>query len=84
MTQAYVAKSTIAPLNIPAIIKKMDCSQKYGEDLQNFVAFSEYMNFKQQLNLKLKDFKGQLIWKCPFGVIIWTKIPTKSFQGFLP
>ena len=28
--------------------------------------------------------KGQLISKCPFGVIIWTKIPTKFFPGFLP
>ena len=29
-------------------------------------------------------FKGQLISKCPFGVIVWTKIPTKMFPGFLP
>ena len=28
--------------------------------------------------------KGQLISKCPFGVIVWTKIPTKFFPGFLP
>ena len=28
--------------------------------------------------------KGQLISKCPFGVIIWTKIPTKKFNKFLP
>ena len=28
--------------------------------------------------------KGQLISKCPFGVIIWTKIPTKLFPRFLP
>ena len=28
--------------------------------------------------------KGQLISKCPFGVIVWTKIPTKNFPGFLP
>ena len=27
---------------------------------------------------------GQLISKCPFGVIIWTKIRTKSFPGILP
>ena len=23
--------------------------------------------------------KGQLISKCPFGVIVWTKMPTKYF-----
>ena len=28
--------------------------------------------------------KGKLISKCPFGVIVWTKIPTKFFPGFLP
>ena len=28
--------------------------------------------------------KGQLISKCPFSVIIWTKIPTKNFPRFLP
>ena len=28
--------------------------------------------------------KGQLISKCPFGVIVWTQIPTNFFSGFLP
>ena len=28
--------------------------------------------------------KGQLISKCPFGVIIWTKIPTKNLTNFCP
>ena len=28
--------------------------------------------------------KGQLISKCPFGVIVWNKIPTKKFDQFLP
>ena len=28
--------------------------------------------------------KGQLISKCPLGVIVWTKIPTKKFPRFLP
>ena len=28
--------------------------------------------------------KGQSISKCPFGVIVWTKIPTKIFPRFLP
>ena len=28
--------------------------------------------------------KGQLISKCPFGVIVWTKIPTKRFDKFCP
>ena len=33
---------------------------------------------------KLVLAKGQLISKCPFGVIVWTKIPTKEFDKFLP
>ena len=28
--------------------------------------------------------KVQLISKCPFGVIVWTKIPTKLFLDFCP
>ena len=28
--------------------------------------------------------KGQLMSKCPFGVIVSTKKPTKFLQGFLP
>ena len=28
--------------------------------------------------------KGQLIYKCPFGIIVWTKIPTKLFLDFCP
>ena len=28
--------------------------------------------------------KGQLISKCPYSVIIWTKIPTKLFKDFCP
>ena len=28
--------------------------------------------------------KGQLISKCPFGDIVWTKIPTKFFPEILP
>ena len=30
------------------------------------------------------DTKGQFISKCPFGVIVWTKIPTNCFENFCP
>ena len=36
-----------------------------------------------QLQSEEDSTKGQLISKCPFGVIIWTKIPTKKFDNFL-
>ena len=28
--------------------------------------------------------KGQFISKRPFGIIVWTKIPGKNFDKFLP
>ena len=31
-----------------------------------------------------RNFKGQLISKCPFGLIVWTKIPKKKFDKFCP
>ena len=34
--------------------------------------------------LKIGRFKGQLISKCPFGFIVWTKLPTKLFLNFCP
>ena len=30
------------------------------------------------------QIKGQLISKCLFGVIVWTKEPTKIFKNFCP
>ena len=36
------------------------------------------------VHLNCSDTKGQLISKCPFGVIIWTKIPTKKFDNICP
>ena len=32
----------------------------------------------------INSIKGQLISKCPFGVIVWTKIPTEKFDNFCP
>ena len=33
---------------------------------------------------KVSTTKGQLISKCPFGVIVSTKIPTEKFDNFCP
>ena len=48
--------------------------------IRNFVKYSE----RSALLAHLLYTKGQLISKCPFSVIVWTKIPTKFFPGFLP
>ena len=37
-----------------------------------------------QGNINLSSCKGRLISKCPFGIIVWTKIPTKLFLDFCP
>ena len=39
--------------------------------------------FKFCCLLKISD-KGQMISKCLYGVIVWTKKPTNFFPGFLP
>ena len=42
---------------------------------------------KREVALKLIDpsiLKGKLISKCPFSIIVWTKIPTKLFLDFCP
>ena len=49
--------------------------------LMNALGFVNLHNLYRFLNFL---DKGQLISKCPFGVIVWTKIPTKKFPRFLP
>ena len=52
---------------------------------------SSDITIKEELKIDTNDAltneissKGQLISKCPLGVIVWTEIPTKNFPGFLP
>ena len=47
---------------------------------RNFWDFGPYRN---EENVILHT-NGQLISKFPFGVIVWTKIPTKKFDKFCP
>ena len=47
------------------------------------VHFFSPNNFRNKIPFQLNG-KGHLISKCPFGVIVWTKIPMKFFQRFLP
>jgi hypothetical protein len=46
--------------------------------------FIRRKKWQQQISEILFFTKGQLISKCLFGVIAWTKKPTKFFPGFLP
>ena len=45
----------------------------------------EWVRFLSFVDVTFSEFaKGQLISKCPFDAIVWTKIPTKKIPGFLP
>ena len=56
-------------------------STSQSSSASSIYSTNRYLNFELLNNILLK---GQLISKCPFGVIVWTKIPTKFFPGFLP
>ena len=51
----------------------------YSHDPENSQTF-----YARQSSTTQWSVKGQLISKCPFGVMVCTKIPTKFFPGFLP
>ena len=50
----------------------------------DFARKGTFMAGLSAIDIALWDIKGQLISKCPFGVIVWTKIPTNVFPRFLP
>ena len=51
---------------------------------QNLLRYISFKTMPVQNLLRYISFKGQLISKCPFGVIDSTKIPTKILKGFMP
>ena len=53
-----------------------DCHKEY----KNLDTLRQHKKVKKHMEYS----KGQLILKCLFGVIVWTKKPTKFFPGFLP
>ena len=46
--------------------------------------FYPSVNITLQITFTESLIKGQLISKCPFGVIVSTKIQTKKFDNFCP
>ena len=46
--------------------------------------FGTYLLNSSEFVGKTSFAKGQLISKCPFGIIVSTKIPTKKFDNFCP
>ena len=59
---------------------KMSCRQKYKKKGKK----PGGIKVSDVAGKKMINHKGQLISKCPFAVIIWTKIPTIFYLRFLP
>jgi hypothetical protein len=55
--------------------------QSHPESMNKIQGASPILQIMAKLAVLVK---GQLISKCLFGVIIWTKKPAKFFPGFLP
>ena len=70
------------PNNYPAPDEVInDFLNNLGVDNQQISEQIDQTTFQRETHTPVK---GQLISKCPFGVIVWTKIPTKNFPKFLP
>jgi hypothetical protein len=60
----------------------VDCFQILVSNQINYLRTKEVFN--RAVTYQPALAKGQLISKCPFGVIASTKIPTKKFDNFCP
>ena len=58
-------------------------NEKCTSDTEQVLMNEEFAIHTQTYILSILT-KGQLISKCPFGVIVSTKIPTKKFDNFCP
>ena len=65
-------------VDLPCVINQAECgdfhSIKWYKENRRVYVYSPIANFA----------KGQLIWKCLFGVFKSSKKPTNIFPGFLP
>ena len=60
--------------------------QRSSNEEQTFESLEHYFasRLQEDKNTKSDPTKGQLISKCPFGVIVWTNIQTKKLTNFCP
>ena len=73
------------PYNTETILKMFCVMEQHIEKRRQVLCLvwaQQYQRKSQYVILGL--LKGQLISKCPFGIIVWTKIPTKLFLDFCP
>ena len=64
-------------INSDNFLQNLNNQGEENQDTDFFEDIIDYQDFEEPT-------KGQLISKCPFGVIIWTRIPTKKFDKFCP
>ena len=81
------------PKKAKGISKKGKKGWRKNVDIEKVEEYLEDKRLEERLGGAFKDRpdedlftidKGQLISKCPFGVIVWTKIPTKIFENVCP
>ena len=87
MTINDLIRATQVPKNYKGVDEvdeeiKQDLTQVIEKDEQK-TAIPQTVSVGE-ITTSTASAKGQLISKCPFGVIVWTKIPTKNFPVFLP
>ena len=63
--------------------KCIPCGKEYGWPL-SLKYHNDTVHKNPEIRQKKPISKGQLISKCPFSVIVWTKIPTKKIDKFCP
>ena len=78
-----------SPLHMSVLMRKPELVKRYCCTLHILEASLDLINDEKHVRLIFETFKsttskGQLISKCPFGVIDWTKIPTKHLTNFCP
>ena len=66
------------------MLKSLNCNWDFNAGLRTIYTLCIVHISLCDLNRLDMSSKGQLISKCPFGVIKSPKKPTKFFPGFLP
>ena len=76
----------IAKLPTEAEITEFKIAEFKRKDAEIARQISLDLNKEKEISTNLTPIvtKGQLISKCPFVVIVWTKTPTIFFENFYP
>ena len=59
------------------------CATANAKIIPKHFLFSINFHVNTKQSSAFRPAKGQLFSKCPFGAIVWTKIPKKKIDKFL-